>query len=66
MITIRMLIALASIYNISVHQMDAKTAFLYGDLKEEIYIDQPEGFVAPGNENKVCRLVKSHYKKIGY
>ncbi|KAK4392634.1 Retrovirus-related Pol polyprotein from transposon TNT 1-94 [Sesamum angolense] len=41
--------------------MDVKTAFLYGELEEEIYIDQPEGFVAHGNERKVCKLVKSLY-----
>ncbi|KAL0316755.1 UNVERIFIED_CONTAM: Retrovirus-related Pol polyprotein from transposon TNT 1-94 [Sesamum radiatum] len=41
--------------------MDVKTAFLYGELDEEIYMDQPEGFVAHGNERKVCKLVKSLY-----
>ena len=41
--------------------MDVKTAFLNGDLEEEIYMDQPEGCVATGSEHKVCRLVKSLY-----
>ncbi|GJX20385.1 retrovirus-related pol polyprotein from transposon TNT 1-94 [Tanacetum coccineum] len=41
--------------------MDVKTAFLNGDLEEEIYMNQPEGFTAPGQEGKVCRLVKSLY-----
>ncbi|KAK4394612.1 Retrovirus-related Pol polyprotein from transposon TNT 1-94 [Sesamum angolense] len=59
--TIRVLIALASVYNLSIHQMDVKTAFLYGELEEEIYMDQPKGFVAHGNERKVCKLVKSLY-----
>ncbi|KAL0290713.1 UNVERIFIED_CONTAM: Retrovirus-related Pol polyprotein from transposon TNT 1-94 [Sesamum angustifolium] len=59
--TIRVLIALASVYNLSIHQMDVKTAFLYGELEDEIYMDQPEGFVAHGNESKVCKLVKSLY-----
>src|SRR5262249_42356784 len=54
MTTIRVLIALASIYDLTIHQMDVKTAFLYDDLEEEIYMDQPKGFVASGNENKVC------------
>nr|GEV31655.1 reverse transcriptase domain-containing protein [Tanacetum cinerariifolium] len=44
-----------------VHQMDAKKAFLNGDLEEEIYMNQPEGFITPGQEGKVCRLVKSLY-----
>ncbi|KAL8088682.1 hypothetical protein AgCh_038452 [Apium graveolens] len=61
MTTIRMLIALASVHGLIIHQMDVKTAFLHGDLEEEIYMDQPEGFVASGNERKVCRLVKSIY-----
>ncbi|KAL0315039.1 UNVERIFIED_CONTAM: Retrovirus-related Pol polyprotein from transposon TNT 1-94 [Sesamum calycinum] len=46
--TIRVLIALASMYNLSIHQMNVKTTFLYGELEEEIYMDQPEGFVAYG------------------
>ena len=38
--------------------MDVKIAFLNGDLNEEIYMEQPEGFVLPGNERKLCTLVK--------
>ena len=41
--------------------MDVKTAFLNGDLNEEIYMDQPEGYVVSGSEHKVCKLVKSLY-----
>ncbi|KAL0446361.1 UNVERIFIED_CONTAM: Retrovirus-related Pol polyprotein from transposon TNT 1-94 [Sesamum latifolium] len=59
--TIRVLIALALVYSLPIHQMDVKIAFLYGELKEEIYMDQPEGFVHHGNERKVCKLVKSLY-----
>nr|GEV86959.1 zinc finger, CCHC-type [Tanacetum cinerariifolium] len=59
--TIRLLLALAAIHNLVIHQMDVKTAFLNGDLDEEIYIKQPEGFVMPGHENKVCKLKKSLY-----
>jgi len=54
--TIRALIALATIFNLVVHQMDVKTAFLNGDLEEEIYMTQPEG-----QENNVYRLRKSLY-----
>ena len=56
-----MLIAIASIHNLEIHQMDIKTAFLNGDLDEEIYMEQPEGFIVPGQEKKVYRLVKSLY-----
>ena len=59
--SIRVLFAIASIYNLHVHQMDVKTAFLNGDLDKEIYMEQPEGFVLLGNEKKVCKLVKSLY-----
>ncbi|GJY00178.1 zinc finger, CCHC-type containing protein [Tanacetum coccineum] len=59
--TIRLLLALAAIYNLVIHQMYVKTVFLNGDLEEEVYMKQPEGFVMPGNEHKVCKLVKLLY-----
>ena len=59
--SIRMLITIAALHNLEIHQMDVKTAFLNGDLNEEIYMDQPEGFISLGKEKKVCRLVKSLY-----
>jgi hypothetical protein len=59
--SIRMLIAIAAINGLEIHQMDVKTAFLNGELDEEIYMEQPEGFKAPGQEGKVCKLVKSLY-----
>ena len=60
--SIRMLIAIAAIHNFEIHQMDVKTTFLNGDLDEEIYMEQPEGFVVKGQEKKVCRLIKSLYE----
>ncbi|GJW23146.1 zinc finger, CCHC-type containing protein [Tanacetum coccineum] len=59
--TIRLLLALAAIHNLVIHQMDVKTTFLNGDLDEEVYMKQPKGFVMSGNEHKVCKLVKSLY-----
>jgi len=41
--------------------MDVKTAFLNDDLEEEIYMTQPEGCVVPGQESKICKLLKSLY-----
>ena len=60
--SICMLIAIAALYNLEIHPMDVKTAFLNGDLDEEIDMEQPEGFIVPGQEKKVCRLVKSLYE----
>ena len=59
--TIRTLLALASIHNLIIHQMYVKTVFLNGELKEEIYMDQPDEFTFRGQERKVCRLVISLY-----
>ncbi|GKC43122.1 zinc finger, CCHC-type containing protein, partial [Tanacetum coccineum] len=50
--TIRMLIAMTSIHNLVIHHMDVKIAFLNGDLDEEVYMNQPQGSILPGNENK--------------
>jgi hypothetical protein len=41
--------------------MDVKSTLLNGELEEEIYMDQPDGFIANGQENKVCKLLKSLY-----
>ena len=41
--------------------MDVKLAYLYGVLEEEIYMEQPEGFIAQGDEDRVCKLVHSLY-----
>ena len=59
--SIRIVIALAALFDLEIHQMDVKTAFLNGELEEEIYMEQPEGFVVPGKAHKVCKLVKSLY-----
>ena len=53
------MLAIAALYEI--WQMDVKTAFLNGFLKEELYIMQPEGFVNPKGSNKVCKLQRSIY-----
>jgi hypothetical protein len=61
MTTIRVLLSLAASYDLLVHQMDVKTTFLNGELDEDIYMDQPDGFVVKGEEQKVCKLLKSLY-----
>ena len=57
----RIVMALLAHYDLELHQMDVKTAFLNGDLKEEVYMTQPEGFVMEGKEHMACRLKKSIY-----
>jgi hypothetical protein len=47
--------------NLEFEQLDVKTTFLYGDLEEEIYMDQPNGFIVLGKKNFVCKLKKSLY-----
>ena len=59
--SMRSLLALANSLDWEVHQMDVKSAFLQGDLNEEIYMRQPDGYVDKGNPNHVCKLKKSLY-----
>ena len=59
--SIRVVLSLADSLDLEIEQLDVKTAFLHGDLEEEIYMEQPEGFEEPGKEHLVCRLNKSLY-----
>jgi len=59
--SVRTMLALAAHQRWEVHHMDVKSAFLNGDLKEEVYVAQPPGFVISGSENKVLRLRKALY-----
>ncbi len=58
--TVRAVIALAAKHNLILHQMDVKTAFLNGELQEEVYMRQPEGFEV-GDGHLICKLRKSIY-----
>ncbi|GKA98886.1 retrotransposon protein, putative, ty1-copia subclass [Tanacetum coccineum] len=58
---IRILIAIAAFYDYEIWQMDVKTAFLNGYLNEEVYMEQPEGFVSQKFLNRVCKLKRSIY-----
>ena len=55
------MLAIAAFYDYEIWQMDVKTAFLNGYLKEELYMMQPEGFVNPKHANKVCKLQRAIY-----
>ncbi|KAL0396441.1 UNVERIFIED_CONTAM: Retrovirus-related Pol polyprotein from transposon TNT 1-94 [Sesamum calycinum] len=59
--TIRALIAIAANKKWKIYQMDVKSAFLNGYIDEEIYVEQPQGFIAKGSEEKVLRLKKALY-----
>ena len=59
--SVRIMLAIAAFYDYEIWQMDVKTAFLNGNLKEELYMMQPEGFVDPKGANKVCKLQRSIY-----
>jgi hypothetical protein len=59
--SIRALLAFSVQNDMLIHQMDVVTAFLNGNLKEEIYMEQPPGYLQPGRENLVCKLKKSLY-----
>jgi transposase InsO family protein len=59
--SIRALLSLVAHHDWELHQMDVKSAYLNGDLEEELYMKQPTGFVAAGAEKLVCRLNKSLY-----
>ena len=54
-------LALGAQYRLHLHQMNVSTAFLHGELSEEEYMRQPEGFMKNGQENLVCRLKRSIY-----
>ena len=56
--TIRLLISLSAQNGWRIYQMDVKSAFLNGFLKEEVYIEQPKGYIVKGHEDKVLKLKK--------
>ena len=59
--TIRLVISLATQMKWKIYQLDVKSAFLNGYLEEEVYVEQPIGFVVKGHEDKVLRLKKALY-----
>src|SRR5215216_5037619 len=59
--SVRIMLAIATFYDYEIWQIDVKTAFLNGYLKEELYMMQPEGFVDSKGANKVCKLQRSIY-----
>ena len=60
--SVRIILAIAAYFDYEIWQMDFKTAFLNGNLTEDVYMMQPEGFVDPKNAGKMCKLQKSIYR----
>jgi Reverse transcriptase (RNA-dependent DNA polymerase) len=60
--SLRIVLALVAHYDLELHQMDVKTAFLNGELEEEVYMDQSKGFSIGGKEHMVCILKRSLYE----
>ena len=58
---IKMFLALSYHKNFKVYRMDVNSAFLDGKLEEEVYIEQPEGFLLSENRDYVCKLKKALY-----
>jgi hypothetical protein len=61
MTTVRAIIAMVTAKGWSLHQMDVKNVFLHGNLQEEVYMEQPPGYVDQTHPNLVCRLKKTLY-----
>ena len=61
LIAIWIILTIVVVVDLELKQMDVKTTFLHGDLKQEIYIVQPEGFIEKDKEELVCRPNKSLY-----
>jgi hypothetical protein len=59
--TVRFILALAANLGWKVHHLDVKSAFLHGELEEEVYVTQPEGYVVKGREQNVFKLSKALY-----
>ncbi|KAK0600749.1 hypothetical protein LWI29_018076 [Acer saccharum] len=59
--SICLILAIVAHMDLELHQMDVKTAFLNGELDEEIYMEQPVNFISKGQERKVCKLKRSIY-----
>ena len=60
--SLRIIMALVAHFDLELHQMDVKTAFLNGSLEEKVYMDQPEGFSIKRKEQMVFKLNKSIYE----
>ena len=61
LVTVRILLDFSAKLDLELKHLDVSTAFLYGNITEDVYMEQPVGFMKKGNEDKVCKLHKSLY-----
>ena len=61
-VSIRLLLSMAAMRSWHLFQLDTKNAFLHGDLAEEVYMEQPPGFITQGESGLVCKLRRSLYR----
>ncbi|GAA0145952.1 transmembrane signal receptor [Lithospermum erythrorhizon] len=59
--SVRVVLGLVAVFNLEIEQLDVKTAFLHEDIDEDVFMEQPEGFVVKSKEHMVCKLNKSLY-----
>ena len=59
--SIRTFSSIVCMHDLELEQLDVKTTFSHGELEEEIYMDQPEGFIVPCKQDYVCKLKRSLY-----
>jgi hypothetical protein len=66
--TFRLILAIGAWLYLAIHPFDMKLAYLHGTVKEEVWVQQPEGFEAPGQEHLALQLQKALYgmKESGY
>lgn len=63
--TVRLIMGIAASRGWDLHHLDVKTSFLHGELKEEVYVAQPEGYMIRGSEVKVYKLKKALHQGLG-
>lgn len=60
-VSFEIIMALVAYFDLELHQMDVKITFLNGDLNDDMYTPQPEGFMTSDNDHFVCKLINSTY-----
>ena len=62
--TIRLVLGMATAWDLELEQLDVKTTFLHGDIEEELYMEQPDGFIKHGQEHLYCRWARATRRRL--